>query len=179
MKLDKAFRLVTAMRMQWPINTSSMFIIPQGTSSVSINIFAKLKAGAHNLLELRNRVTISVEHWSVTVQFNSARTDDHKLNKCIMLVSSPKPTRIVSVVPDIEGNLCYKLLLCPDALRRAKTPKCGHEKISGPWYVQLHYELYITRKVSTRRFRNYKRYYVKHTLSCDISEILLKVSICT
>jgi hypothetical protein len=42
---------------------------------------------------------------------NSARTDDHKLNKYIMLVSSPRPNHIVTGVPDKVGNLCYKWTL--------------------------------------------------------------------
>jgi len=42
-----------------------------------------------------------------------------------MLVYSPMPKRIVPGVPDKVGNLYYKVLLCPDALRHAKTPKCG------------------------------------------------------
>jgi hypothetical protein len=69
---------------------------------------------------------------------NSARTDDHKLNKYIMLVCSPRPNRIVTGVPDKVGNLCYKVLQYPDALRRAKTPKCGR-------YVNTRY----TNKIST------------------------------
>src|SRR5260370_26361340 len=66
------------------------------------------------------------------MEFNSARTDDHKLNKYIMLVSSPRPNHIVTGVPDKVGNLCYKVLLYPDALRRAKTPNCGR-------YVNMRY----------------------------------------
>jgi len=45
-----------------------------------------------------------------------------------MLVYGPMPKHIVSGVPDKVGNLYYKVLLCPDALRRAKTPKCGRNQ---------------------------------------------------
>jgi len=41
-----------------------------------------------------------------------------------MLVYGPMPKHIVTGVLDKVGNLYYKVLLCPDALRRAKTPKC-------------------------------------------------------
>jgi hypothetical protein len=54
-----------------------------------------------------------------------------------MLVSSPRPNHIVTGVPDKVGNLCYKVLLYPDALRRAKTPKCGR-------YVNTRYTNKIT-----------------------------------
>jgi hypothetical protein len=40
-----------------------------------------------------------------------------------MLVSSPRPNRIVTSVPDKVGNLCYKVLQYPDALRRANDHK--------------------------------------------------------
>jgi hypothetical protein len=39
-----------------------------------------------------------------------------------MLVCSPRPNHIVTGVPDKVGNLCYKVLQYPDALRHAKTP---------------------------------------------------------
>jgi len=45
-----------------------------------------------------------------------------------MLVYGPMPKRIVTGVPDKVGKLYYKVLLCPDALRRAKTPKCGRNQ---------------------------------------------------
>ena len=37
-----------------------------------------------------------------------------------MLVSSLRPKRSVTGFPDMVGNVCYKVLQCPDALRRAK-----------------------------------------------------------
>src|SRR5258708_14471157 len=54
-----------------------------------------------------------------------------------MLVSSPRPNCIVTGVPDKVGNLCYKVVQYPDALRRAKTPKCGR-------YVNTRYTNEIT-----------------------------------
>jgi hypothetical protein len=71
------------------------------------------------------------------MEFNSARTDNHKLNKYIMLVSSPRPNHSIPGVPDKVGNLCYKVLLYPDALRHAKTPKCGR-------YINTRYTNEIT-----------------------------------
>ena len=42
-----------------------------------------------------------------------------------MLVSSPRPKRSVTDFLDKVGNVCYKVLQCPDALRRAKTRNSG------------------------------------------------------
>ena len=59
-----------------------------------------------------------------------------------MLVSSPRPKRSVTGFPDIVGNVCYKVLRCPDALRRAKTRNSGRSqntryinKISTLWII--------------------------------------------
>ena len=38
-----------------------------------------------------------------------------------MLVSSPRPKCSVTGFPDKIGNVCYKVLQCPDTLRCAKT----------------------------------------------------------
>ena len=45
-----------------------------------------------------------------------------------MLVYDLMPKCSVPGVPDKVGNLYYKVLLCPDALRCAKSPKCGHNQ---------------------------------------------------
>ena len=59
-----------------------------------------------------------------------------------MLVSSPRPKRSVTGFPDMVGNVCYKVLQCPDALRRAKTRTSGRSqntryinKISTLWII--------------------------------------------
>ena len=96
-----------------------------------------------------------------------------------MLVSSPRPKCNVTGFPDMVGNVCYKVLQCPDALRHAKTRNSGWSQNTR--YINkiyLHYELYITRKVLMRRFRNNKPYYIIFTLSQDISKILLKCPKC-
>ena len=38
------------------------------------------------------------------------------------------PKHIVTGVPNKVGKLYYKVLLCPDALRHAKTPKYGRNQ---------------------------------------------------
>jgi hypothetical protein len=51
-----------------------------------------------NVLELRNRVTISVAHWSVTIVFSSARTDmitSQQMN--ISFVIAQMPTLVSQV----------------------------------------------------------------------------------
>ena len=45
-----------------------------------------------------------------------------------MLVSSPRPKRSVTGFPDMVGNVCYKVLQCPDTLRRAKTQNSGRSQ---------------------------------------------------
>jgi len=45
-----------------------------------------------------------------------------------MLVYGPMPKCSVPGVLDKVENLYYKVLLCPDTLRHAKTPKCGHNQ---------------------------------------------------
>ena len=59
-----------------------------------------------------------------------------------MLVSSPRPKHSVTGFPDKVGNVCYKVLQCPDALRHAKTRNSGQSqntryinKISTLWII--------------------------------------------
>ena len=59
-----------------------------------------------------------------------------------MLVSSPRPKRSVIGFLDIVGNVCYKVLQCPDTLRRATTRNSGRSqntryinKISTLWII--------------------------------------------
>ena len=50
-----------------------------------------------------------------------------------MLVSSPRPKCSVTGFPDMVGNVCYKVLQCPDALRRAKTRNMlKYRKVTTP-----------------------------------------------
>ena len=82
------------------------------------------------------------------------------------------PKRIVPGVPDKVENLYYKVLLCPDALRHAKTPKCGRNQNTR-----------YTNEITTLRIIYHQKGLVEEildhqiklrTLSKDISEILLK-----
>ena len=91
-----------------------------------------------------------------------------------MLVYGPMPKHIVTGVPDKVGKLYYKVLLCPDALRRAKTPKCGQNQNTRYTNEITTLHIIYHQKVSLRRFWIIKPNYVKRTLSKDISEILLK-----
>ena len=59
-----------------------------------------------------------------------------------MLVSTPRPKHSVIGFPDKIGNICYKVLQCPDALRCAKTRKSRQSqktryinKISTLWII--------------------------------------------
>ena len=59
-----------------------------------------------------------------------------------MLVSSPRPKHSVTGFPDKVGNVCYKVLQCPDTLRHAKTWISGQfqntryiNKISTLWII--------------------------------------------
>ena len=59
-----------------------------------------------------------------------------------MLVSTPRPKHSVIGFPDKIGNICYKVLQCPDALRCAKTWNSGRSqktryinKISILWII--------------------------------------------
>ena len=59
-----------------------------------------------------------------------------------MLVSSPRPKRSVTGFLDMVGNVCYKVLQCPDTLRHAKTRNSGRSqntryinKISTLWII--------------------------------------------
>ena len=59
-----------------------------------------------------------------------------------MLVSSPRPKHSVTGFPDKVGDVCYKVLQCPDALRHAKTWNSGQSqytryinKISTLWII--------------------------------------------
>ena len=59
-----------------------------------------------------------------------------------MLVSSPRPKHSITGFLDKVGNVCYKVLQCPDALRRAKTQNNGWSqnmryinKISILWII--------------------------------------------
>ena len=82
------------------------------------------------------------------------------------------PKRIVPGVPDKVGNLYYKVLLCPDALRHAKTPKCGCNQNTK-----------YTNEITTLHIIYHQKGLIEeildhqtklHKMYKDISEILLK-----
>ena len=84
------------------------------------------------------------------------------------------PKCIVPDVPDKIGNLYYKVLLCPDALRRAKTPKCGRNQNTRYTNEITTLHIIYHQKGLVEEILDHQTKLHKSTLSKDISKILLK-----